>query len=564
MRIKYLPKPEHMTLQWHITDRCNWNCKHCYQKGEYLNKEMSFDELLKVLDDYLRLLRLWEVPGRINVTGGEPFVRKDFFNLLEKFSEHGDLIKYAVMTNGSFITKDIAERLKELNVELVQLSLEGGEKTNDNIRGKGTYNKIITAAKILVEEGITTSFSFTSNKTNYKEFDKVSRIAKEIGVNFVWSDRMVPYGEGKALKKDMMTPSELKEFYKSMFKSCIESYYNKSKTKIHAFRALNFLAYEKQAKKTYICPVGESIIIVMPNGDVMPCRRLPVVIGNLKNQSLTEIWYSNEFLWRLRDKNEISQKCRNCKYFEKCMGGARCISYCYSGNAFSPDPQCWIAFEDLPSPIELRENKPEGKKEFLPRFPESYECKENAKEEEILSEPKCETNDKTYNVTSKNLRELKNKLIKDKPEKAILFFDLYEDDLHENTGQRILDFLIELKEAEINFLVANPLPKCLIEFSNYKAIEALTQAKSCRDCLELFKINNKNEIELCNGRKGPKKKYLSNRNQIYELFCLFRKKTDLVKTCKECMWLLRGECEGLCIKKRKKPAKSLSKSLSLN
>lgn len=558
LQIKNLPKPKNFHLQWHITDRCNWHCKHCYQTEEYLKNELDTEGLFYILNQYINVLKSWGIKGSLNVTGGEPFIRKDFFQLLEKIHENRDLIfRLGIMTNGSFITNKIARKLKELDVNAVQISLEGVKESNDEIRGKDTFEKIVRAAKILVEENIFTVISFTSTRKNYKDFPKVVELGKDIGVDRVWSDRLVPYGHGKQLQNDMLEPLEVKEFYESIHKISKKLIEEKSETRVPTYRALYFLEAEDRQSSSYICPAGESLIIIMPNGDVLPCRRMPIVVGNLMKQSLFKIWYGNEVLWKLRDMNEINSICRACEYFGRCMGGARCVTYGYCGDQFAPDPQCWKAFNKLPSPEELKSYKSENNKEFLPRFPniypnftgaEPYLRIEGNSISYIGPDMSMSLNENQYlKINLENLQTVVENIIKLKPEFIVISFQLSEKDLNKGTGLAIVNFLQKLKDNKINFKIAKPLPRCLFGFEYQKMVQKFDIPKSCKDCLELFRVNKNEEIELCIGKKGPKLKYMSDRNQIYEYFEFFHDKLEINKKCKACIWFLRKQCNGLCL-----------------
>lgn len=557
MRIEHLPKPRSLHLQWHITDRCNWRCKHCYQTDDYLENELDTEGLFHILNQYIDIIKLWGIKGSINISGGEPFIRKDIFQILEKIHENKDIIPHlGILTNGSFITKEIARRLKELDVRVVQVSLEGAKETNDEIRGKGSFEKIFNAVKILVEEGIYTIISFTSSRKNYKDFPKVAELGKEIGVNVVWTDRLVPYGHGKQLKEEMLEPLEVKGHYENIHTISKKLREMRSKTDVPTHRSLYFLAAEdRMLHRSYICPAGENITIVMPNGDAFPCRRMPIKVGNLMKQSFFEIWYTNELLWRLRDRNEINTICRSCEYFEKCRGGGRCVIYGYCGDPFAPDPQCWIAFDKLPSPEQLLSYKPKDSGEFLPRFPENYKTASGAKpylqstENSVLyvGESNQVLDEKHYlKVTSENIQAIGETVINQKPEFIIISFQFSEDDLNEKFGKEIILFLKKLEDNKISFKVCKPLPKCMLGPEYFRIIQEFDIPRSCRDCLELFRVNVNGEIELCSGKTGPKLKYMNDRSQIYEYFRFFQSQSKEIEKCKQCLWLLRGQCNGLC------------------
>ena len=344
MNLENLYKPKFLTLQWHITERCNLKCKHCYQ-DKLVRKELKIDILSEILEQYVYFLRVWNIKGHINVTGGEPFIRKDFFELLEKFSNYRNLFSFSILTNGLFINKEVSKRLKSVGVKAVQLSIEGMEKTNDLIRGKGTFKKIIKAAQILIKSKIPVSFAFTCHKLNYKDFPEVVRLAQKIGVNYVGIDRLLPLGKGLQMKRWVLDPLELKDFYQSVVRMSETLEKERTNTYISVHRPLFFLI--KRNKEGFICPAGRVAITIMCNGDVFPCRRMPIRVGNVLQKSLFEIWNTSSFLKKLRNppSNEI---CIKCPYFKRCQGGARCQSYAYFKNPFAPDPQCWVAFKKLP------------------------------------------------------------------------------------------------------------------------------------------------------------------------------------------------------------------------
>ncbi|HLD87275.1 MAG TPA: radical SAM protein, partial [Candidatus Nanoarchaeia archaeon] len=355
--LKFLPRPQSSFLQWHITERCNLRCKHCYQTS-YETPEMPTEKMLDVVDQYVELLGLWGIKGRMQVTGGEPFVRKDIFAILEKIHENRNTLKFNIMSNGMFITRDIAKRLKDLEIDFFQISIEGGEETNDYIRGKGVFKKVQEAAKLLVEEGISTSFSFTVTSINSKEYFRVLEIAKSLGVNTVWSDRLVPWGSGKDIQEHMLQPLDVKSHYEKVTAMSKELERIGSKTRLSRNRTLYFMA-NPEAKDSrpwanHCDAVGTRGMTVLPDGTMYPCRRLPIKVGNVRDQSLFEIWYGSEWMWRLRDKNNYrNEKCGACDLFERCGGGAPCIAYGYTGTPFATDPQCWKAFDEIPPSEEL-------------------------------------------------------------------------------------------------------------------------------------------------------------------------------------------------------------------
>ena len=163
---------EIFTLQWHLSENCNLKCLHCYQEN-HKPICLNYKKLEKIYNDYKELLKVLDKRGHINITGGEPLCNPYLFKILDLIKKDSNLISFSILTNGTLINEEIAKKIKSYNPSYVQVSLEGGKRTNDYIRGKGTYKKIGNAIKLLNKEGIYTSISFTANHLNYKEFKKV-------------------------------------------------------------------------------------------------------------------------------------------------------------------------------------------------------------------------------------------------------------------------------------------------------------------------------------------------------------------------------------------------------
>jgi radical SAM protein with 4Fe4S-binding SPASM domain len=333
--------PSSLLFQWHITERCNLRCAHCYQDN-YTRDELSFEELVKILAQFKALLaRLTTRRGKrlhahITVTGGEPFARRDFLKLLALFAAHRPLFSFAILTNGTFIDAAMAQRLRQLAPRFVQVSIEGTAATHDSIRGQGHFAKTVAAIKHLRRERIRTIISFTAHRGNFQEFSEVAQLGRRLKVNRVWADRLIPCGTGTQLREQIMTPSETKAFFEIM-KQAREKRDWFNRTEISMHRALQFLVGDG---RPYHCTAGDSLLTVQPNGDLYPCRRMPIRVGNLLETPLLELYNHSTLLRQLR--HQISEGCQNCFYATVCRGGLKCLSYAVTGDPFQADPGCWL------------------------------------------------------------------------------------------------------------------------------------------------------------------------------------------------------------------------------
>jgi radical SAM protein with 4Fe4S-binding SPASM domain len=351
---KLILRPRYFFLQWHITERCNWHCKHCYQEEDYIRKEVPFNRLIEIFKQYLRLIKCLGTIGyqrtRLSITGGEPLLREDFFLFLERIYKYNRYFFLSILSNGSLINKENARRLKALGVRAVQVSLEGKEQRNDYIRGRGSFQKTINAIKILVEAGIMTSVSLTLTKQNISDISYLIDLCEKNGISGLGLRRLVAIGRGRSLKSNLLSPMDLKKIY-----SYIEQKQKELKRKnsrLSLIRGCEEGIFSQQVNyplNLNSCAVIEGRgLVVLPNGDLIPCRRLPIKIGNIFEKDLVTLYYTSDKLAQLRNLNNAHRLCKECPYFNYCLSGAKCISYNYFNKLSTPDPQCWRLFNELP------------------------------------------------------------------------------------------------------------------------------------------------------------------------------------------------------------------------
>lgn len=334
--------PRSLLLQWHVTERCNLRCAHCYQDGKH-QPELPMDALRSILDQFIALLTDLRhratpsrIPAHITLTGGEPFVRKDFFDLLETISRHRNRFTFAVLCNGTFIDSSNARALATLRPRFVQVSIEGTETTHDRIRGPGTYHRAVAAIRLLRESKIPTLISFTAHKGNYREFPEVARLGEKLGATRVWADRFIPAGHGNESRDLMLTPAETLEFIQLMHVSKTSV----SGCEVAMHRALQFLV---AGGAPYHCTAGDSLITVLSDGTLCPCRRMPIPVGNILEKPLQSLYQESDLFQQLRAPVPTAAGCESCCYASLCRGGLRCLSQAVHSTPFKADPGCWNA-----------------------------------------------------------------------------------------------------------------------------------------------------------------------------------------------------------------------------
>lgn len=346
--------PSSLLLQWHITERCNGRCLHCYQ-GETpaQQRELGFDALTGVLTQFLGLVSACDrtngegrTRAHVTVTGGEPFVREDALDLLELLASYRKHLSFALLTNGTLIDERLARFLCHLRPRFVQVSLDGGVDTHDRIRGAGNHASVCAGVRQLVRRGVPTLVSFTAHRDNYREFPQVVKTAKALGVSRVWADRYIPLGpDTSASGLRTLSPDETRDFMLLLAAGWSKGFpWPARRTEVACHRALQFLT---GGGRPYACAAGSTLLTVMSNGDLVPCRRMPVVVGNLLSDSLVDLYRDDAFLRELRRRDLPIAGCEACIHRRLCRGGLRCLARAVTGNPFRADPGCWLATRQM-------------------------------------------------------------------------------------------------------------------------------------------------------------------------------------------------------------------------
>ena len=341
-------KPFEFFIQWHLTERCNLRCRHCYQ-GERSADEMPLREIRNVINEVSDMVKDWsESYGVIfspsmNVTGGEPFLRNDLLEILGEIKKQG--FKIYLLTNGTLVDKKRARRLADLGVDGVQVSMEGPEDVHDAIRGAGSYSASLAGVEHLVDAGIAVTLNVTVSNLNTGQLRKIITFGSHAGVKRVGFSRLVPAGRGRALLSQMLTQAQAKELYEELFSLELKGIDVVTGDPVAA--QMNITARE-DAGTTAIsgCAAGVSGLTIQPNGNVTPCRRLPLLLGNVRKDSLREIWAASPVLEALRDRSKYKGKCGSCTRWARCRG-CRAIAYAWSRSKgaddfLADDPQCFI------------------------------------------------------------------------------------------------------------------------------------------------------------------------------------------------------------------------------
>jgi radical SAM protein with 4Fe4S-binding SPASM domain len=323
--VEMVRRLENISLE--ITKQCNLQCKHCYaDAGKKCEDELTLDEIKELIDELADIGVL-----SITFTGGEPLLHPSIFDMMAYARKKP--LAVVLFTNGTLLTREIVKKLKELNIYRVNVSIDGPDADiHDEFRGcKGAFEKTVEGILLLNKTGISIHASTCLTKMNYKRVKEILELLKDAGItdSKVWP----PTFSGRPDKEDVfITPEEFREAMVVMHE------FNRGEPE-KEFR------YCKNVKN---CGVGWSALSIKCNGVVTPCPSFgeDFSLGNIRDESLMDIWNNSPFLNKLRSVSIFEKEpCKECVFVGVCTGGCIADVYMRTGNYSCYDPYMCVVFE---------------------------------------------------------------------------------------------------------------------------------------------------------------------------------------------------------------------------
>ncbi len=323
-------------LTWELTYACNLECVHCLSSsGRRDPRELTTDEAKAVLDELHRLQVFY-----INIGGGEPMIRRDFFELVEYSIGLGIGVKFS--TNGAFIDADKARRLTALDYLDIQISLDGTDAvTNDAVRGPGSYDTAIRAMGHLRDAGFVErngpfKISVVVTRHNVDQLDEFQALADQYGAQLRIT-RLRPSGRGADAWHDLHpTDAQQRQIYQWLLAKGDRVLTGDS------FFHLNALG-DENLPGLNLCGAGRVVCLIDPVGDVYAC---PFVIhdefhaGNVRDDGgFAHIWRHSELFHDLRQPQSAGA-CASCGSYDACQGGCMAAKFFTGLPLDGPDPEC--------------------------------------------------------------------------------------------------------------------------------------------------------------------------------------------------------------------------------
>lgn len=334
-----------LTLVWELTMGCNLRCRHCGSAcRDRLAGELNEAEALDVARQIIKMKPKW-----VALSGGEPLLRSDWDTIAKLLTQNG--VEVRMVSNGTMITPEVAERIRNSGISLVSISVDGTEEIHDDIRGCGIYQKVLAAFRNLRNSGVSIGVNTTLMKDNISLLEELYQTFTEYGVCSWQLQPGIPEGRLTDHKEFVLDADEIRQ--------AIDFAYSKNQlSRIKIFLAETIGYFTKKeivarmlaigAEKPVFfqgCNAGIRSLGILHNGDVVGCtsiRKRGFVEGNLREKQLSDIWNDpNSFAWRRNlQVSDLGEQCQRCKYVKVCMGGCSNIRLSMNGRLNSNNPMC--------------------------------------------------------------------------------------------------------------------------------------------------------------------------------------------------------------------------------
>ncbi|MEM0126995.1 MAG: radical SAM protein [Thermoplasmatales archaeon] len=372
-----------LMVVWNTTKQCNLNCLHCYASAGSKNPdELTLEQKLKVID-------MFDEAGvtMIAFSGGEPLMSPDFWKIADYASKKG--FYTTIATNGTLLTKSVVDRLAEVGIKYIEISLDSADPAVHNkFRGQPlAWERTVEGIKNVVAKGVfDNAIATTATKYNYKDIDKMLELAIDLKVKRFIVFNFVPTGRGKEIISEDLTPKEREDLLTFLYNKWQEKLGPEIYSTSPEYSRIGINKILEGTGKTYSpthfvpmdagsngiafaeflggCGAGRIYAALEDNGDLEPCVFLPIRVGNVLKEGLQNIWENSKVLRDLRDRDHLQGVCGTCPFKYSC-GGCRARAYGYYGDYMQSDPGCLLnekAYEEVVIKLD-QENKWNGKHE---------------------------------------------------------------------------------------------------------------------------------------------------------------------------------------------------------
>jgi 12,18-didecarboxysiroheme deacetylase len=343
---------------WNMTRSCNLKCIHCYSSSRNIrySNELTTGEGKRLISD----LASFGSPVLL-FSGGEPIVREDLPELAEFAVDKG--MRVVISTNGTLLTKEMANNLRKIGVSYVGVSIDGMQKTHDSFRGvKGAFDMTMNGIRICRDEGIKVGMRVTMNRKNLADIPALFELIEKENIPRACFYHLVYSGRGSRLVNEDLSQNE-KRLVLDLIVDKTMDLFQRGKPK-------EILSVDNHADGPYVYMrllkdnpelAREAMSLLMVNegnssGSGIGCVSWDgevhadqfwrdISFGNVRKRPFSEIWMdtSNELMFKLKEKKRyVKGRCAACRWLDICGGNFRARAEAVTGDIWAPDPACYL------------------------------------------------------------------------------------------------------------------------------------------------------------------------------------------------------------------------------
>ena len=328
---------------WEVTQACDLACAHCRASAAPCRNpaELTTEEGFRLLAE----VRSFGEPLMI-FTGGDPLKRPDILELLSESVRLG--LRTTITPSATpLLNREAIEAIQRVGVSRMAVSLDGADEIgHDGFRGvHGSFHRTLNALKIARSLGLETQVNTTVTRRNLAQLEKIARLVAENGAK-MWSVFFLVV-TGRALLADDLQPEEYESVFARLHAISVDAPFDVKTTEAQHYRRYVARLRQPNGSNTHMSAIrrqigvndGKGLVFVSHTGDICPSGFLPLAAGNVRRDTLVDVYRDAPLFRTLRDEDRLEGKCGQCEYRKIC-GGSRSRAYAITGNYLAEDPRC--------------------------------------------------------------------------------------------------------------------------------------------------------------------------------------------------------------------------------
>ena len=327
-------------VQWHITEHCHNNCRHCYAKEKRLNEETTKSDFQAILADIMSVCKRWKRAAQITLIGGDPMIHPDFWEFVSLLNNTSN-VRIIVAGNPETLTQEAIKRLQS-KIFAFQVSVDGNESVHDWFRYPGSYQCTLAKIKEATALGLRMHCMTTVSEENVDQLVDIMLAVYQAGIHRWAFARYVP-PVGQKLSLDPERFQKALVALEKAHKPFEESGHDPQR-KDPLWVPFRNRPLEANPNHCQVdgCGIGSPTFGILPDNTLMACRRHEGSRLGVwqKSGDILNLLVSSPVIQQLRQVEKI-KGCQDCPFLYHCRG-CRAIGYAVKGDIFDPDPTCSI------------------------------------------------------------------------------------------------------------------------------------------------------------------------------------------------------------------------------